>query len=82
MEGGDIEGGERQWKVDRQKRPEENRQSIERAVDRYSGSRNVEYLAWRVALVEKHQEKKSKTKERLFVCTRIYITYSIVRYCP
>jgi len=45
MEGGDIEGGERQWKVDRQKRPEENRQSIERAVDRYSGSRNVEYLA-------------------------------------
>lgn len=32
-------------KVDRQKRPEENRQSIERAVDRCSGSRNPECLA-------------------------------------
>lgn len=32
-------------KVDRQKRPEENRQSIERPVDRCSGPRNPESLA-------------------------------------
>lgn len=45
--------------------------------DRCSGSRNVECLAWRVALPcreSREGKKKSRTEEGPFVCARVYMT--------
>lgn len=68
----------RRRKFDRQKRPEENRQSIERPADRYSNSRNVECLAWRVALVEKRGGKKNWVRKNARSFVHAFIWYSVI----